>query len=368
MAFTPEEFARCQRGMKGPAWRVETAINMGVPPGIPSAAMGDETLLNFVKYRRLQAHDGGGAERASSAFPTIAAAERLNDDQEKIAPLKLMILADMSYDEMHARSGIDIAVLQAWESLFFDARHQRQATSWLAHQIVNRESKTGDPRFASKLKLAIMAGPVAVRGMLDMLDGICLDEADRLFQRKLTLGEKMDVAAEMSVDTDKTRMFFIKTNINLVAAEKRLALAEQKLAQRCAEARDRFELKKMRLEQAAEFAAIRLHEKQRKADARASRAAVRRQAEQELGRYQQQAMQKAGACRAAESPLAQLRWNSKPLGGCVVNLEDTATAENVADVEKKLVPFFETSECLAFDGQDERKPAEMNECLVAAAM
>ena len=368
MTFTPEEFARCQRGMKGPAWRVETAINMGIPPGMPSAAMGDETLLNFVKYRRLQSQDGRGAERASFAFPTIAAAERLNDDQEKIAPLKLMILADMSYDEMHARSGIDIAVLQTWEALFFDARHQRQATSWLAHQIVNRESKTGDLRFASKLKLAIMAGPVAVRGMLDMLDGICLDEADRLFQQKLTLGQKMDVAAEMSVDTDKTRMFFIKTNINLIAAEKRLALAEQKLAQRCVEARDRFELEKMRLEQAAEFAAIRLHEKQRKADARASRAALRRQAEQELGRYQQQAMQKAGACRAAESPLAQLRWNSKPLAGSIVESNDAVTTVTVAIVEKTLVPFVDASECITFEGLDEYKSVELNECLVAAAV
>jgi hypothetical protein len=310
MTQTTEEFARCRRAMYGPAWRAMMADRMEIPPGSRLLDVLDETLIDYGKYRRLKGPDGEGAERAAKAYPRFAAAEHLNEDSDKSAMLKMMVLADMPDDELLTRSGVEVEVLKIWERLFFDARTQHKATDWLAHQVVNREAKSGNPELAAKLRMAIVGGPVAVRGMLDMVTDVSLDEADRLFQRRLKLSMKLDMAANMPIETDKQRMFFMNLHIDLMGQEQRIALAEQKLTQRCAEARDRFELAKMRMEQAAEFRAIRLSEKQRKAEQREFRRADQRQAEQEVGRYQAAAERKAMECRIAESSLAKLRWGA----------------------------------------------------------
>ena len=281
MKFTPEEFARVQRGVHGPAWRIKTATPCETRPATPTA-LHDETLRSYIKYRRILGVDARGIERASAAYPSIAAAERLNEDPQKTGPLKLMILADMSSDEMLERSGIDVVVLGTWELLYFDARGQQRATDWLAVKIINHERKMGDPRFASKLKLAIIAGPAAVRAMLDTAEGIQLDEADRLFQRRIILGEKLDVAVEMPINTEENRLRLMKLYIDLMTAEKRIALAERKLAQHCAEALQRYELAKLRLEQAAERAAGEQKKSRRKAEER-ERPAARRQAAPDPG-------------------------------------------------------------------------------------
>ena len=282
MTFSPEEFVRVQRGMHGPAWRVITATPSATRPGTPTE-LHDETLRSYIKYRRILGVDARGTKRASAAYPAIAAAERLNEDQDKTALLKLMILADMSDDEMRDRSAIDVITFRTWEALYFDVRGQRQSTSWLASQVINHERKMGDPRLASKMTLAIMAGPVAVRAMLDTAEGIQLDEVDRLFQRKITLSEKLDVAVEMPIVTEENRLRLMRLYVDLMTAEKRIALAERRLSQRSAKSLQRHELAKLRLEQAAQGAAGDQKESRRKAEERERRSAARRPVAPEPG-------------------------------------------------------------------------------------
>lgn len=310
MAMNREEFARYQRGMHGPAWRAQAASSREIRPGTRLAEVADDLMLDFSKYSRIKGRNGGGVERAAIHYPIIAAADKLNEDQEKAADLKLMVVADMPSEEMQTRSGIETPILQAWESLFFDARNQRQATVWLCRHVIEPEVSAGNNEFASKLKVAIMTGPIAVRGMLDIKKGICLDEGDRLFQRRIKLNQKFDVAVNTPTDSEQLQMFFMKLHVSLMAAEKRQAIAEQRLAQRCAEARERFELKKLRLEHAAEVRMVRRNEKLRNAERRAADESARRRSAEELKRYQAEAQWKAMQCRAVESPLAQLRWSS----------------------------------------------------------
>lgn len=364
MISTQVEFARFQRGRQGPAWRVKIANSWEMDPGTRPTALYDQVLINFIKYRRLMGEDAAGAERASTAYPLIAAAERLNEDRQKTAPLMLMVLADMSYDEMQTRSGIEIPILQTWELLFFDARRQQKATCWLANQIINPERQLGDVRFASKLKLAVMAGPVAVRAMLDMEECLQLDEADRLFQRKLALTEKLDVAAEMPIVTEKHRLRLMKMHLELMSTEKRMALAERKLTQRCAEAHERYELRKMRLEQAAARAAAKLHDKRRKAEVRQRRQAEQHQAAEDEKTFQRSALQKAAACRAAESPLAQLRWSTHSPADLVAELQATLA---IVGVEEMIKPLPDAGENIDLRALDEDQIEQLKECLFAVA-
>lgn len=316
MTMNREEFARYQRGMHGPSWRAQAANSREIRPGTRLAEVADDLMLDFSKYSRIKGRNGGGVEQAAVHYPIIAAADKLNEDQEKAAELKLMVVADMPSEEMQTRTGTETPILQAWESLFFDARNQRQATVWLCRHVIEPEVSAGNNEFASKLKVAIMTGPVAVRGMLDMKKGICLDEGDRLFQRRIKLNQKFDVAVNTPTDSEQLQMFFMKLHVSLMAAEKRQTIAEQRLAQHCAEARDRFELKKLRLEQAAEIRMVRQNEKLRNAERRAAGEASRRRSAEELTRYHAEARWKAMHCRAAESPLAQLRWSSVQTVGC----------------------------------------------------
>lgn len=331
MSLNKEEFARCQRGMYGPAWRTRTAAQMGNRFAKQSAEVADDVLSDFSKYLRVKRQSGRGGAHAAR-YPTIAAAEVLNEDPEKTAALKLMVVADMPHDEMQTRGGIEVSILRMWESLFFDARNQRQATSWLSHHVVAPEVEAGNPELASKLKVAIMTGPIAVRGMLDMQRGTCLDEADRLFQRRIKLHEKFDLCVNIPIDSDSAKKFFMKLHLRLMIAEQRQAAAEQRLAQRCAEARDRFELAKMRFEKAAERRAAKLNEKMRNSERRRNSASSRRRAAQELDGYRAQALRRTMQARVAESPLYLLRWKSERVAAFQYGSRDTSVEAGIVNI------------------------------------
>ncbi|MBL9085011.1 MAG: hypothetical protein JNK76_24620 [Planctomycetales bacterium] len=309
--MTPDEFARGQRGREGPAWRYLTAGKLAQQTRSAGSSPYDRVLSEAVQYRRLIGQGDAGLARASAGYPLIVAAERLNEDRAKTAPLKLMALADISSAEMHARTGVEIAVLEAWEALFFDVRNQQKATCWLVRHVVEQERSTGDPRFASQLKLALMAGAVAVRGLLDHADGQCLDEADRLFQRKLILSTKFDAAVEMPIDSEKSRLAFIKFQLQLMEGEQRQKLAERRLAQRCVEASHRHELDKLKLAEAAERRALDGSARDRKAEQKAARAAAAQRRRQEVGERQRETASRERQAQAAASPLAQLTWAAK---------------------------------------------------------
>jgi len=308
---TQDEFARGQRGREGPAWRYKTAEQIARQTGPAAAPWHDRALSEAAEYLRLVNQGGASRARASAAYPLIAAAEGLNADDAKTAPLKLMALGELPLREMHARSGVEIAVLDTWELLFFDVRNQRKAIYWLVRCVVDKERSTGDPRFASKLKLALMLGPTAVRGLLDHADGKCLDEADRLFQRRLNLMAKFDAAVEMPIDSEKSRMRFIGFHIQLMESKQRLTLAEQQLAQRCAEACNRHELAKLRLAQAAELRARDQEARLRKDQQKVARAAMKQRRRRELHEHRQEAASRERQALAAGSPLAQLTWATK---------------------------------------------------------
>ncbi len=328
MSFHPEEFVRLRRAKAGPAWRSMLAEELSRQSSMRLRDLGDALLQGFIRYLRLQQRDGGG-KQAAARYPSLAAAEKLNGDRKQIAALKLMTVGDLPREEMHRRSGVDVEVLRAWEQLFYDVRNQRKATYWLTRHVIDGETKAGDPELAAQLRLAICAGPVAVRGMLDMQQGICLDEADRLFQRSLKLQVKFDQVVNLPVDTCKNQLFFAKTHLALRAEEQRLALAERKLAQRCSEARDRFELGKLRLEQAAEFQALRESARLRKAVRRAAAKAERLRTAQELGRRQAEAARATMQRRILESPLGRLRWGTPA----------TVRPEVASDVREGLGPI-----------------------------
>ena len=317
MALTREKFARCQRGLQGPGWRSKTAQEMTNVNSLSVAQLGDPLTIAAVKYFALRADDVDGRERAAAAYPKIEAAIALHDDNDKTDVVKLMILADFPVAAIGTRVGVEPEVIQVWEELFFDVRGMRSATNWLSMQVVNHEHKAGNTELAARMKVAIVAGIDGVNAVLALDEGAPVDEAERLFQRKLKLSLKFDAAAEMPIDSERSRLAFIKLYVHLQLSERHLELAGKNLSARCAEARNRHELANLQMEYSQERKVLKANEKRQQTEQRRQAQEARNDAAtraQELQHYARLANQKTAACRAAQSPLARLTWGkSQPI-------------------------------------------------------
>jgi hypothetical protein len=311
-----EQYSRNQRSVRGPAWRSMVAKELMTPHDRSTVSIWDPLTIDIASFYALNAQGPTGIIQTEEQYPQIAAAFMLGGDSGKIDVMKLMILADTPADAIAKKVGIDAAIVDVWEKLYFDTRGLREATSWLSSFVIEAERKAGNSALAARMKLALTAGVDGVNAILALDEGAPVDEAERLFQRKLALSLKFDDATSMVIDSDKNRMKFVKLYVELQQSEKRLVLAEKKLAARCAAARDRFELNKMRMEAAREQAAVKENARQTKA-ARRRLSQANREAERaqltEMQHYARLAEEKATACRIAESPLTQLTWGpAKP--------------------------------------------------------
>jgi hypothetical protein len=306
-----ESFLRSQRSVRGPAWRSQAAQELSPPLARSMIRIWDRLTIKLVRFYALNATGPAGSARAAKKYPQIAAALMLDGDSDKTKISKLMILADLPPEEIAQKLGVEAAVVDVWEQLFFDVRDLRAATSWLSAYVLEAECKAGNSALAARMKLALGVGRDGVNAILALDEGAPVDEAERLFQRRLALDLKFDEAISMAMDSDQNRMKFAKLYVDLRLSEKRLVLAEKKLAARCAAARDRFELSKMRMEAAQEQAVVkdaaRRPPAERRRRTRAEREAKRAPLE-EVQQAARLAEEQATATRIAESPLTQLAW------------------------------------------------------------
>ena len=75
----------------------------------------------------------------------------------------IMTMADMAAEEMVNRLTIPRSAIELWEALNFDVRDLRRAVAWIAAEVIRPEQNAGRTQLAARLKLALMAGPVAAR-------------------------------------------------------------------------------------------------------------------------------------------------------------------------------------------------------------
>ncbi|MGZ9128186.1 MAG: hypothetical protein ACXW4Z_10455, partial [Candidatus Binatia bacterium] len=249
-----EEFRRAQRSANGPAWRSKAAQAM-TKPDCNDAQIWDRLTIDAAKNHALRAAGASDKERAD-AFPLIEATMTLQNDANKTEVIKLMILVDSPIGAIAEKVGITPEVAEIWDLLHFDVRQMQGATSWLSIHVVDGECKAGNTALAARMKLALVAGVEGVNAMLDMDAGVPIDEAHRLFQRRLNLELKLDAAANAPTHTERSRMAFIRLYADLQLAQQRLDLANKKLAARCAEARNRYDLAKIQIENLRERQAV----------------------------------------------------------------------------------------------------------------
>ncbi len=302
-----------QRGLKGPAWRWRLAAELPSQGARRLMRSFDQNVRDAHDYRRLCRQGEQGRKRAASRYPWIAAAEAINTDPARVGQLKIAVLGELDRAEIARRFGLDQRAIEAWESLFFDARGAREQTGWIRAHVIQPEIAAGRDSLAARLKLVASAGPSAARAVLDADGRVPLDAAERLFDRRLKLHLKFDAAVAMPLKTDRQKMSFLRMYTDLTLRERRLCLEERELQERCLEALRKHERAKVRLERADK----RAREREAKMARRANRRALRREQERQITQLEQAwqqrwhvQQQRAAAARAASSPLARLRWGA----------------------------------------------------------
>ena len=312
---------RYHRSLLGPAWGMKLAHTLRPDSGLLGRGAENAPLRDAVQYRALRA-EGLDAE-ALRRYPLIAAAEALNAHPEQVEPLQLMVVVDLSPAEICQRSSLEQDVLDCWEQLFFDVRDLRRAHDWLSNHLISQERKQGNGRHAARLTLALMAGPKAVRAMLDTDSDQPIDEAERLFQRHLKLHVKFEEAANLPLVTERDYWRFPKLYLSLTQAEQRLEFARAQLEQRSLERRERHEHARLRLELLRAKAG---GAQPRQHDPATSRPGAPPSTEEvKLEEYRALAEGKALSARMAASPLSNLTWGDSIAGV-------RSATENRADV------------------------------------
>jgi hypothetical protein len=298
---------RGHRATLGPSWRFKLAISMRPDAG-RRLNLDDPWILGLQQYASLMFLQDAAA--AAAAFPLIRQAFDLELDSERRDALKIMVVGDLTIEEAHQRVGISPAALQAWEMTFFDARPGRQQFAWLEQKVIHAEQLAGNGLLAARLRLAALCGPEGARAVLDCAGAAPIDEAERLFQQRLNLNLKLDVALQMPIDSGPEALRMMKFHSRNVQAEKQWELKVRRLEERCRAARERHQRESLRLQEriSRQTAAAASGSSRTRAHTARGAAALEKAT---LASYQRRAAQIACAARAAESPLGRLRWASK---------------------------------------------------------
>lgn len=233
---------RARRASLGPRWRNKRAREL--LDGGRREPIDDQLVREAQQFHARAQVDAAAAEEA---FPTIAQAVRLLDDEALLAVLKVATIGGLGTDEIAARTGQQAEVVEMWQKLFFDIFDFRNATDWLVLHVVQPEYDAGRTQVGAKLKLAMAGGPIAVRAILDEPSGALIDDALRWWRHGEQLFGMVEQALDMVLADSATAMKFLSRQADIMLAERRLNLEHDKLLEKCREGLRRHEQTMVRL-------------------------------------------------------------------------------------------------------------------------
>ena len=164
------------RGLHGPAWRVILARDFA--SSSRPFPVSDQLVADVGRFLRLRNRGRDSAAIAAKAFPEIAQAFRLQQDNRLSDSLRMMILGELDSNEIVARSGLTKPEIGLWMEIFFDVHMGQDPLGWHVSHVVWREMEAGNFQVATNLHLALCGGPHIARHVLDGPAEIPTDPAD----------------------------------------------------------------------------------------------------------------------------------------------------------------------------------------------
>jgi len=297
-----DRFRRAHRSLLGPAWRYQLATDRPAGTSRLADAGEDPGVIELRHFFARTLRDG--LQEASVAYPLLAQAAEVEQDPAKRDDAMLMVAGGLTLEEMSERLKLPSEVIQTWEANYFDLRDVRECLLFMHTAVICPLRGAGRMRFAAEIRLGVLAGPAGVRAVWDC-DKPPVDEAERIFQRSIKMHLKMDAAAAMPISTEREALAYLKLGTRLVIEDNRIKLATSQLIEKCEQRRERIVRRELRAAAAAKRE--REWEERRRGE---PRRCSPRELKAGLRDHQEVQARRAREERAAESPLARLRWTT----------------------------------------------------------
>lgn len=302
---------RARRGLHGPCWRWDCAIELSSSRGFRHEDRFDELVYRAARFIQLLASEQDGRSKSADEYPVIATAKSFWDKPENRQQFIILTLADCPREQIAKRFNMDLNVIETVEKLFFDIRESRDATSWIHAHVILPESRSGASELATKYRAAFWGGPRVAEEILDTGRVVFVDEVQRIANEEYLLGMKALTAADMSLRNQKDALQFQKIYFDHQNKKEQLDFRKEKFRFHCEQ-----EIRKQELAESRQRAAENREERQVQEKLR--RRDIRKQQQRELERlaklreHMQEEWrlleQKSRIDRANRSPLTQLSW------------------------------------------------------------
>ena len=250
--MTRDDFTKMQQSRFGVDWRWRVAGLIARDPSRWEASCADQIVQDAAEYIQLRENEKGKPKPADKKFACTAMAEQLSTDRTSADTLRILVLGDCPQSEIARRQRTSTEAIEAFEKLFFDVRRMRGAPSWVNHRVIYSASRSGKSELAVKFRAAFWGGPEVARALVDVLPPVDLDSADRIFSDEDRLRQKLRVALEMPLETERHRAKFIKASLMYEIQSAQQVLKKESFRQRCREANQKHQLAQKRHELAAE--------------------------------------------------------------------------------------------------------------------
>ena len=306
---------RARRGIQGPSWRWGYALELSSFRRFRHEDRVDELVIQAARFIHVLASEQDGRLRSADEYPVIATAKTLWDKPENRQQFIILTLADCPREQIAKRLNMDLNVIKTVESLFFDIRECREATSWINAHVILPESRSGAAELAMKYRAAFWGGPCVAETILDAGRVFSFDEVQRIADEEHLLRMKALAAADMPLGNQTEALQFLKVYLDHQNKNTQLEIRKEKF---------RFlheqEIRKHELAERRQRAADKREERQ--IQAKLQRRDIRKQEQNEherlaklrehLKEERRSLEQQARIERAARSPLAQLSWAPSP--------------------------------------------------------
>jgi hypothetical protein len=325
-SFSPRDAAIEQarslyRSRSGPDWRWRLANALHVAPEHWMSEISDDVVRSAASF--LSDCDEFGPEAASDCNQVFAAAESFWRNSPLRESFTILVLGNCDDEAIASQTALDVSLVCHVRGLFFDIEANRNATSWIDAYVMAAERNAGRYEQAARYRRAFYGGP-SVASVLVAPDPPELTiDASRLHSLEESLNTKARAVLEMPIQDARDSIRFTNMLLDHELAKKRIELEREKFQHRC-------ELE-LREQDAAERRIALAEEKHRNRVEREKNRVGRKRdsiaAQRQLGQFQQTLQSERrrrelheASQRAIESPLAALSWQSPPERSLPINV------------------------------------------------
>jgi len=313
--MTIADDTQARRGIRGPAWRWQYALELSSVRGLSQDVHVDQLVDQAVRFIKGDSLEPDSELNSTNDDRLTGLAKSFWDNPENRQQFIILTLADFPRDEIAERFVIDQNIFEIVERLYFDIRESREASSWINAHVILPEARSGHTELATKYRAAYWGGRCVADSILDEGKSFSFDEVDRIAEVERVLQLKALAAADMPVGNQIEALKFLRIYTDLEGKKAKLEFQKERFRVKSELESTKLELAERRQEFAERREEQKIEEELRHKESRRHQ----REEHERLERFRESlrknwisSEKQTRVKRAARSPLAQLSWKSGP--------------------------------------------------------